>query len=1237
MQEAIKNTEATRNWDEHKIPTAELCKRYHTDAKLGLTSAMALKIFNEGGANELSKKEAVPWYCLFIQELTGFFSLLLWFGSFLCFFGYGIQADKEDRSNLYLGTVLAAVTLVTGIFSYLQASKSAEMMAQFENFIPPIANVIRDGKATQIEARMMVPGDLVLIAVGENIPADTIVFESKEMKVNNASLTGEPLDILMDPDAPKENFIMEAKNCAFFGTSCSAGKGKGIAIKTGDRTVIGQIANLASSAEAKETPLSIEIERFIHIISAIAITLGVVFFCFGLATYDLIQNMVFAIGIIVANVPEGLLATVTVSLALTAQRMAGKMVLVKNLESVETLGSTSCICSDKTGTLTQNRMTASHMYVNRQTLDVGVNWQSHLKNQARPKPDENIVPGYDSNDSAFKDLVKAIVLSTSTYFAYEPTTEDAKKLYARVRGMAVADVDDKTMSPADEDEMKARLRIAEGGLNYVNRFCKGDASETGLVQFAQPLLDLDATRADFPTHSYTPAGSTNEVDCAIPFSSDQKFNLFIRNMAKDGKHLRVYLKGAPERVITRCSKILVDGKEEAFTQQFRDEVATANDDFGKLGERVLAFAYADLDISKFPEGYAFDMRNWKSWGAAFERSHSEYESEPGTFPMHDLTLVGAVSLNDPPRPKVDLSVEKCRQAGIKVIMVTGDQPPTAAAIANKVNIIKHPQKEYNNMKARGVDDETAMRESTGIVIHGDTLAKMHAEDEEKYEDGHPEKGAFIQRWISKPEVVFARTTPSQKLLIVNACQLAGHVVAVTGDGVNDSPAIKKADIGIAMGSGSDVAKNAADMLLLDDNFSSIVNGVEEGRLIFDNLKKSIAYTLSSNIPEILPFIMFILFAVPLPLSTVLILCIDLGTDMVPAISFAYENTEADIMDRVPRNSKLDHLVNSKLISFAYLQIGVIQASAGMYTYFYVLNDFGVRPGGLFRLAGKLGAFPDDQVCLAETPAGCSCDEGAAVPCDVVDTVYTSDADGGPTADPSGAGFWPNGQFKGYNGNNNWDLPYYTGDGERNPDLVILSWDKTKHARTDVRMFYGYRDAKQADSWDAATDSPVLGDNVGPIRGADAFTSCRWDPRDETIPSILRRSVVSDYPICYSTEALKFAQAGYLVSIVCVQWADLMICKTRNLSLAQQGMINVMGNFGLFFETALVAILLYIPALNIGLGTRQIPPAHFAVPSFSFFTAIFFYDELRKIWLRDGMVREHGRLKLKGWITRNTYY
>ena len=542
--------------------------------------------------------------------------------------------------------------------------------------------------------------------------------------------------------------------------------------------------------------------------------------------------------------------------------------------------------------------------------------------------------------------------------------------------------------------------------------------------------------------------------------------------------------------------------------------------------------------------------------------------------MHDLCLVGIVSLNDPPRLKVDLSVNKCRSAGIKVIMVTGDQPPTAAAIANKVNIIKHPHTEFNYMVNKlGMDSQKAWEESSGIVVHGDLLAEKHLA-EEHLDALDPVKGQFLQDWISKPEVVFARTTPSQKLLIVDACQKAGHVVAVTGDGVNDSPAIKKADIGIAMGSGSDVAKNAADMLLLDDNFSSIVNGVEEGRLIFDNLKKSIAYTLSSNIPEILPFILFILTNVPLPLSTVLILCIDLGTDMIPAISFAYENPELDIMDRIPRNSKRDHLVNTKLISFAYFQIGVVQASAGVYTYFLILNDFGIRPSALWFMSEIRGPVPNQTDTY-----------------DYTQSANVTDATTGRTS---------------LFGNSNM--------GELNEtNWIRLGWDKTIHNKIDVRLFY------------AAT------------RNASAFTECRWDPKGDT-PNLYRQSYSSDYwPVCYSTEALKYAQSGYLCSIVTVQWADLMICKTRNLSLSQQGMINRMGNFGLFFETALVALLCYVPFLNTALGTRQIPFPHFCVPSFSFFAVIFFYDEWRKIFLRNGMERIDGKLKLKGWIVQNTYY
>lgn len=577
------------------------------------------------------------------------------------------------------------------------------MMAQFENFIPPVAYVIRDGRQQRVDAKNIVPGDVVIVKGGDNVPCDVCVFQSNEMKVSNASLTGEPLDINVDPDLEPVDNIFETKNVAFFGTQCTAGEGRGICFRIGDSTVIGQIANLASSAESAETPLSIEIERFIKIISAVAVTLGVVFFIFGVYYgYDIITNLVFAIGIIVANVPEGLLATVTVSLALTAQRMASKMVLVKNLESVETLGSTSCICSDKTGTLTQNRMTVSHVYYNRKIEDASLNLEAHERNMKKAKPDEKLQLGYNPDDPGFRALVESIVLGTYTIFNYDPTDDDAKQLYARMRKVAVASLENIELPAADAKEMKARLIVAEKSMPLTHRHCKGDASETGLVQFAQAIMDLDKTRGQFPTFMFR-NDQGKDTEALIPFSSDIKFNLFIRDMSKnkdpENNNLCIYMKGAPERILKRCSRIVINSAEAEFTDALRKEVDEANATFGKMGERVLAFARYRLSADHFTRepAYQFDVKNWKTWGLEVKQSFSDYQSQSGAFPMHDLCLTGLVSLNDPPRPRVDLSVAKCRSAGIKVIMVTGDQPPTAAAIANKVNIIKHPLREFNYM------------------------------------------------------------------------------------------------------------------------------------------------------------------------------------------------------------------------------------------------------------------------------------------------------------------------------------------------------------------------------------------------------------------------------------------------------------------------------------------------------------------------------------------------------------
>lgn len=1027
---------------EHVLKSEELFKKLSTDPIKGLDPNAADRLLHEIGPNTLTEKKGLPWYCLFLKELTGFFSLLLWFGAILCFIGYGLQ--PTDKSNLYLGIVLATVVLITGIFSFYQSSKSASLMAQFKNFIPPLAKVRRGGIKEEIEASRLVPGDIVLIQAGDNIPADLRILESQEMKVNNASLTGESEDLLRKPreyseeaKGDEEVIInpLEATNMAFFGTACTSGSAEGIVVATGDRSVIGQIANLAQSANAGDTPLSKEIHRFIKIISAVAILLGVIFFVFGLFTFDIITNIVFAIGIIVANVPEGLLATVTVSLALTAKRMAVKKVLVKNLESVETLGSTSCICSDKTGTLTQNVMTVSHMWFNNEMKDTSINYQTWEKDTDPSKP----ALEYDYKEPTFRELMRCLMLGSHAAFAYQPGEEEIKRKIGAMIGKNPKSVNQKDLD-AHSKRATDELIAEEKAKPYQQRKTVGDASESGLIKFAQALEDIIPYREHFPVHGYDHTdehGKTEHVKCNIPFSSNIKFNMMIRDMKNNTegrnekeKHLFLVLKGAPERVIGRCSKVLMpDGSEDNFEGKWKNAALDANKELAALGERVLAFARIYLDPLEYPKTFEFNN-----------------DHENPNFPMTGLTFVGLISLNDPPRIGVDNSVQKCRDAGIKVIMVTGDQDTTAAAIASKVGIIRDNTEDkvciLNNENKMSEEETLAkLQSSVAVVVHGDYLTKKTKEDNEKDQD-EKDRGKFLMRWILKDEVVFARTNPAQKLQIVDACQRVGHVVAVTGDGVNDSPAIKKADIGIAMGiCGSDVAKNAADMLLLDDNFCSIVNGVEEGRLIFDNLKKSIAYTLSSNIPEIGPFISFIIFQFPLPLSTVLILCIDLGTDMVPAISFAYENAELDIMERKPRSSKRDHLVNTKLICFAYLQIGVIQCSAGFFNYFLVMNDFGYRPSNLFFFQGEKGLRPKDT--------------------DVFD--------------PNDAKL----------GNTN--------EGEYGSDTV--DWNTDKDAGIDLRMFH-YQ--KPSTIW----------------------TTCRWDKSNA--PDFYITSSISDKPICYSPDALKYA-------------------------------------------------------------------------------------------------------------------
>merc|ERR1711990_198886 len=412
----------------------------------------------------------------------------------------------------------------------------------------------------------------------------------------------------------------------------------------------------------------------------------------------------------------------------------------------------------------------------------------------------------------------------------------------------------------------------------LKRETAGDASESALLKCCELMLgNVENIRAKSPK------------TCEIPFNSTNKWQLSVHEVADDDRYLLV-MKGAPERILDRCSTIMINGEEQELTEQWRTKYNDAYMELGGMGERVLGFAHSYLDDGEFPKGFNFD-------------------ADEKNFPTEKLCFVGLMSMIDPPRAAVPDAVAKCRSAGIKVIMVTGDHPITAKAIARSVGIISEGTNTVEDIaNQRGCDvKDVNPREARACVVHGGEIKNMS----EKQID---------EILMYHTEIVFARTSPQQKLIIVEGCQRMGAIVAVTGDGVNDSPALKKADIGVAMGiAGSDVSKQAADMILLDDNFASIVTGVEEGRLIFDNLKKSIAYTLTSNIPEISPFLLFICADIPLPLGTITILCIDLGTDMVPAISLAYG------------------------------KIGMIQASAGFFVYFVIMAENGFMPSRLVGL------------------------------------------------------------------------------------------------------------------------------------------------------------------------------------------------------------------------------------------------------------------------------------------------
>merc|ERR1711953_208281 len=632
--------------DVHKVDVDVLCKRFNTNIEQGLSDQQAAKGLAEHGRNELTPPPTTPEWVKFCQCLFSGFAMLLWLGAFLCFLAYSIQASAYEEppdDNLYLGVVLSAVVVVTGIFSYYQESKSSKIMEGFKNLVPQYALAIRDGEKVNLKAEELTIGDIIEVKFGDRVPADMRVIECRNFKVDNSSLTGESEPQARSPEFTHDN-PLETKNLAFFSTNAVEGTAKGMCVNIGDNTVMGRIAGLASGLESGETPIAKEIAHFIHLITAVAVFLGVTFFIIAfILGYNWLDAVIFLIGIIVANVPEGLLATVTVCLTLTAKRMASKNCLVKNLEAVETLGSTSTICSDKTGTLTQNRMTVAHMWFDNKIVESDTS-------------EDQSGSAFDKAAPGWKTLERVGILCNRAEF--KPNQENVAILKREVNGDA-----------------------SEAAILKCTELSKGNVMEYR---------------------------KNNKKVCEIPFNSTNKFQVSIHEC--EDKSVDGYLlvmKGAPERILDRCSTIVVNGKEMPLTQEWKNAFETAYMELGGLGERVLGFCDFVLPKDKYPTGYPFDP-------------------DEENFPLEGLRFVGLMSMIDPPRAAVPDAVVKCRSAGIKVIMVTGDHPITAKAIARSVGIISDGMETVEDIAARkGIPvSEVYPREARAAVIHGGEIKDL---------------------------------------------------------------------------------------------------------------------------------------------------------------------------------------------------------------------------------------------------------------------------------------------------------------------------------------------------------------------------------------------------------------------------------------------------------------------------------------------------------------------------------
>jgi ATPase, P-type (transporting), HAD superfamily, subfamily IC/ATPase, P-type (transporting), HAD superfamily, subfamily IC len=798
-------TEATEPFAEQGIdPTerVELLLRDLRSSRDGLSTRETQRRLLVHGRNELESRKKRRWPRELSRQFTHPLALLLWGAGGLALVG----------GNATLAVAIVAVIVINAVLAFFQEVQAERATEALREFLPPHVRVRRDGQLADLEATLLVPGDVVSFGEGDRLSADARLI-SGAVEVDMSPLTGESQPVARDAGSTAAaSSLLEAPDLVFAGTLCTEGEAEGIVFATAMTTQLGRIAALSQRVKVEISPLQQQVNRVAWLIAAIAVASGLVFFLAGisLAGLSLAFAVTAAIGLLVGNVPEGLLPTITLSLAGAVRRMARKRALVKRLTAVETLGSTDVICTDKTGTLTEGRMAVGLLWADGEELVLGGG------------------PAHPDRRGRFAALARAAVRCNN-----------------------------------------ASLEIENG-----QRRLGGDPSESALLVAALELgEDVAGAQAE----------RTVRRRKAYAFDPRVK-RMTTLDEEPDGR-LVYHTKGAPLELLERCTSVKRAGSAQPLNDEARSEIEAAFDRYARRGLRVLAFAERPTE----PQAQAEDR----------DRAES------------GLTFLGLAALEDPLRPEVPEAVARCHDAGIRIIVITGDHGLTAEAIARQAGI-----------------------------VHGEAMILTGAQIE-----ALPQ--AELDRLLHETdELIVSRSNPETKLHMVDALRAEGHTVAMTGDGVNDAPALRRADIGVAMGiAGTDVAREAATMVLTDDNFASIVAAVEEGRVVYDNVRKFITYIFTHAPAEALPFVVFVAAggAVPLPILPLQILAIDIGTDTVPALALGREPGEPGIMRRPPR-PRQSGIIQRAMLTRAWLRMGMVEAVLALLGFFVVLLEAGWSPG-----------------------------------------------------------------------------------------------------------------------------------------------------------------------------------------------------------------------------------------------------------------------------------------------------